>query len=129
MRSIQLIIKRGFDVVASLFLIFVSIVIPVLIVVPIAIKIDSKGPAVFTQERVGKDGQIFKIYKFRTMLIPEERVCKDGSMLEPAKSVTRVGRFLRKTSLDELAQLFNILNGTMSFIYNLIDKTDMEAVK
>jgi lipopolysaccharide/colanic/teichoic acid biosynthesis glycosyltransferase len=65
---------------------------------------------------VGKDGKIFKIYKFRTMRIPEDSLDKDGNMLEPKQRITKIGRILRKTSIDELAQLFNIINGTMSFV-------------
>ena len=116
MRKFQLFIKRAFDLIVSLTLLILLIVIPVLIVVPILIKLTSKGPAVFTQERVGKGGKVFKIYKFRTMLIPEESYDKDGNMLEPKQRITKVGAFLRKTSIDELMQLFNIINGTMSFV-------------
>ena len=72
MRKFQLFIKRAFDICASFLGILVLIAIPVLIIIPILIKLTSKGPAVFTQERVGKDGKVFKIYKFRTMRIPED---------------------------------------------------------
>lgn len=124
MRSFQLFIKRAFDIVASFLMILFLIAIPVLIVVPIVIKLTSKGPAVFVQERVGKDGKIFKIYKFRTMALPpEDAYLQDGvwyeangELLKSETRITKVGAFLRKTSLDELMQLFNILNGTMSFI-------------
>ncbi len=116
MRKFHLFIKRAFDICASCALILILTVIPVLIVVPIVIRLTSKGPAVFTQERAGKNGKVFKIYKFRTMLIPEESFDDYGNMLEPAKRITKVGAFLRKTSLDELMQLFNVLNGTMSIV-------------
>ena len=116
MKTIQFGIKRIFDVAASILLIGILIVIPVMIVVPVVIKLTSRGPAMFTQDRVGRNGKIFKIYKFRTMLIPEERIDKDGNVLEPNDSITPVGSFLRKTSLDELPQLFNILIGDMSFV-------------
>lgn len=116
MRKFQLFIKRAFDIVAALVLVLILIAIPVLIVVPIIIKLTSKGPAVFTQDRRGKDGKIFKIYKFRTMRIPEDSYDENGNMLEPKQRITKVGAFLRKTSIDELMQLFNIINGTMSFI-------------
>lgn len=116
MKKFQLFLKRVFDIVASLILVVLLICIPVLLIVPLVIRLTSKGPAVFTQERVGKDGKIFKIYKFRTMLRMEDRVNPDGTIREPNDSITKVGRFLRKTSLDELPQLFNILNGTMSFV-------------
>lgn len=116
MRKFQLFIKRAFDIIASLTLIILLIAIPVFIVVPILIRLTSKGPAVFTQERVGKGGKIFKIYKFRTMRIPEDSLDENGNMLPPKERITKVGKFLRKTSLDELMQLFNILGGSMSFV-------------
>ena len=116
MRLLQLGIKRAVDIVCAVLLILFLIAIPVLIVIPIAIRLDSKGPALFKQERMGKDGKVFKIYKFRTMLIPEESLDENGNMLESKQRITRVGGFLRKTSLDELMQLFNILNGTMSIV-------------
>lgn len=116
MKGFQLCIKRIFDVCVSLVLIVMLTIIPVLIVVPILIKLTSKGPAVFTQDRAGKDGKVFKIYKFRTMRTPEDSIDSDGNVLEPKKRITKVGRFLRKTSLDELMQLFNVLNGTMSIV-------------
>ena len=116
MRNFQLFIKRTFDIVAGCIIVLLLTVIPVLIVVPILIKATSKGPAVFTQDRVGKDGKVFKIYKFRTMLIPEESLDKDGNQLEPKQRITKVGRILRKTSIDELMQIFNVIGGTMSFV-------------
>ncbi len=116
MRKFNLFLKRAFDICASLLLVIILTVIPFLIVIPLMIRLTSKGPAIFTQDRVGKDGKIFKIYKFRTMLIPEESFAEDGRPLEPKERITKVGKFLRKTSLDELAQLFNILNGTMSIV-------------
>ena len=116
MRNLQLFIKRTVDIVCAVLLILFLIAIPVLIIIPIAICLDSKGPAVFTQDRMGKDGKVFKIYKFRTMLIPEESLDENGNMLESQQRITRVGAFLRKTSLDELMQVFNVLNGTMSIV-------------
>lgn len=116
MRTLQLFIKRAFDISVALVLIIALTVIPVLIVIPLLIKLTSKGPAVFTQDRVGKDGKVFKIYKFRTMLIPEESVNPDGTEMTPKERITKVGRFLRKTSLDELMQLFNVLFGHMSLV-------------
>ena len=116
MRKFQLGIKRTVDIICSVLLILFLIAIPVLIVIPIVIRLTSKGPAVFTQERMGKDGKVFKIYKFRTMLIPEESLDENGNMLEPQQRITKVGAFLRKTSLDELMQVFNVLEGTMSIV-------------
>ena len=116
MKKLQLSIKRIADILISAVMILILIAIPVFIVIPIAIRLDSKGPAVFTQDRAGKDGKVFKIYKFRTMLIPEESYDAEGNPLAPKQRITKVGRILRKTSLDELMQLFNVLNGTMSIV-------------
>ncbi len=80
----------------------------------IAIKIeDPKGPVLFKQRRPGKDAKIFTVYKFRTMRVETE---KDGRPLSDMERITKVGAFLRKTSIDELPQLFNIIRGEMSFI-------------
>ena len=114
MRAIDLFLKRTFDIVASLLAIVFFTVIPVFIVVPIVIRLTSKGPAMYNQIRIGKDQKPFKMYKFRTMI--QERYDENGNEIMSEKRITRVGRFLRKTSLDELPQLFNILNGTMSVI-------------
>ncbi len=116
MRNFQLAIKRLFDIVVSLGMIICLTIIPVLIIIPIAIKLDSRGPVIFKQIRIGKDGKEFEILKFRTMLMPEDRIDKDGNVLEPKQSITRVGNILRKTSLDELSQLFNVLRGDMSIV-------------
>lgn len=116
MRKFQLFIKRAFDLVAGCIALLCMIVVPVLIIIPILIRLTSKGPAVFTQERIGKAGKPFKIYKFRTMLIPEESYDAEGNLMTPKQRITKLGRILRKTSLDELMQIFNIINGTMSFV-------------
>jgi lipopolysaccharide/colanic/teichoic acid biosynthesis glycosyltransferase len=89
---------------------------PVFALIAIAIKVDSKGPVFFTQERLGRNGRIFRIYKFRSM--NQTNVVPVGSrkVFESDTRITTVGRFIRKTSLDELPQLFNILKGEMSFI-------------
>lgn len=116
MRKLQLFIKRTADILISAVMILVLIAIPVLIVIPIAIRLESKGSPVFTQDRAGKNGKVFKIYKFRTMLTPEEGIHPDGTPMTPKERITKVGRILRKTSLDELMQLFNVLGGTMSFV-------------
>lgn len=114
MRTLNLFLKRTFDIVVSLIAIVFLIFIPVLIVVPIVIKLTSKGPAVFTQTRIGKNGKPFVMYKFRTMFV--EQYDKDGNEIMSENRITKIGKILRKTSLDELPQLFNILNGTMSII-------------
>lgn len=116
MKKIQLFIKRLVDIIAGCVIVLGLTIIPVLIIVPILIKATSKGPAVFTQDRVGKDGKVFKIYKYRTMLIPEESIDENGNQLEPKQRITKIGRILRKTSVDELMQVFNVINGTMSIV-------------
>lgn len=105
-------IKRGFDFeFALLGLIIVS---PILLVVWVWLTIANKGAgAIFTQERPGKDEKIFKLYKFKSMT--DERD-SEGNLLPDAERLTKVGRFVRKTSLDELPQLWNVLKGDMSFI-------------
>ncbi len=114
MQTFNFALKRIFDIIVSLIFIVFFTVIPVFIVVPIVIRLTSKGPAVFVQIRAGKNGKLFKMYKFRTMII--ERYDKNGNEIMSEDRITKVGRFLRKTSLDELPQLFNILNGTMSIV-------------
>lgn len=105
--------KRVFDFTMSLIAIIVFA--PVILFVAFLVKATSKGPVLFKQRRIGKDNVEFNIYKFRTMRIgtPE----KATHLLEnPAEHITRVGKFLRKSSLDELPQIFNILSGDMSII-------------
>lgn len=122
--------KRFFDLISSLLAIVIFI-IP-MIFIALVIKADSKGPILFTQKRVGKDGKLFNIYKFRTMKIDTPNVSTED-LGNPAAYITEVGKFLRKTSLDELPQLFNILKGDMSIVgprpalynqYNLIAMRD-----
>ena len=114
MKNIHLALKRIGDVLVSLLIIIVLFVIPVFELVYLAIRLGSKGPAIFKQNRVGKDKKIFEMYKFRTMIV--EQYDKDGNEIMSEDRITSVGRILRKLSLDELPQLFNILNGTMSMI-------------
>ena len=105
-------LKRFFDIIFSLLILTVTS--PVLLLVAIAVKMDSKGPVVFKQVRLGRDGKTFTMYKFRTMVVDAE----SGGVYSDNKDprVTRVGGILRKTSLDELLQAVNILKGDMSFI-------------
>ena len=106
--------KRFFDIIISLIGIIVCS--PILLIIAIAIKLDSKGPVLFKQERVGKNGKVFKIYKFRSMCVGAEHT---GSGVYSGKGdsrVTKVGKVLRATSLDELPQFFNLLKGDMSLI-------------
>lgn len=114
MRTFHLFLKRAFDLAVSALAILFMTVIPVWIVVSLAIKLTSKGPVIYTQKRIGKDGKPFVIYKFRTMVT--EQYDSAGVEIMSENRITKVGRFLRKLSIDELPQLFNVLNGTMSLI-------------
>lgn len=89
---------------------------PILLLEALAIALDSKGPVLFPQERVGKGGRPFTMLKFRTMIPPEHSLDPEGKLKPDDERITRLGRFLRKTSLDELPQIFNILMGQMSFV-------------
>lgn len=89
---------------------------PLLIIISIIIKLDSSGPVLFQQRRIGKDNREFQIYKFRTMRTDAPKDAPTHLLGNPDAYITKVGRFLRKSSLDELPQLFNILRGEMSFI-------------
>lgn len=101
--------KRLFDIIVSLIGILMTS--PIMLIIAIAIKLDSKGPVIFKQERTGKYGKLFKVWKFRTMAANND--VRDFSK---GDQHTKVGTFLRKTSLDELPQLFTIFIGKMSFI-------------
>jgi len=113
-RRVQLFLKRLFDLlISALALILLS---PLMALIALAIKLDDRGPVLYVQDRVGKDGKIFRCYKFRTMIVGAEN---KGLGLEVAKDdprITRVGRFLRHWTLDEIPQLFNVLRGDMSII-------------
>ncbi len=106
--------KRIFDIFCSLLAIIV-LGIPMLIVA-IAIKIDSKGPVLFKQDRVGKNKKIFKIWKFRSMFTNTDPNAPTHELGNATSHITKVGKFIRKTSIDELPQLFNILSGKMSIV-------------
>ena len=106
-------LKRVFDVVvASIMLIFHAI--PML-VIAVCIKLDSRGPVFFRQERVTQYGRIFKIYKFRTMVVDAPKLGASVTVDNDSR-ITRVGRVLRKIRADEFPQLFNILNGDMTLV-------------
>ncbi|WP_462258660.1 sugar transferase [Vagococcus teuberi] len=107
-------LKRIIDFILSL--VGIIVLSPLLLILIIAIKVDSKGPVVFTQKRVGKNKKLFSIYKFRTMKIDTPKEMPTHLLKNPDEFITRVGKFLRKTSLDELPQLFNILKGDMAII-------------
>lgn len=106
---------------------------PIFIFVALAIKLDSKGPVLFKQKRVGKNKSHFMIYKFRSMYVDAPSDMPTHLLKDPNAMITKVGGFLRKTSLDELPQLFNILKGEMAIVgprpalwnqYDLIEERD-----
>lgn len=114
MYYISLALKRFFDIFLAILGMIFSL--PIWIIVGIAIKLDSKGPILFKQKRRTKHGKIFNIYKFRTMVTNAEKMGTGLFNYKDDPRVTKVGNFLRKTSLDEIPQLLNILFGQMSFI-------------
>lgn len=107
-------VKRALDLLLSLCACI--ILSPVFAVLCIAIKLDSRGPILFKQKRIGIHKTYFSIYKFRTMRIDTPKDMPTHMLKNPKQYITRVGHFLRKSSLDELPQLFNILKGDMSFV-------------
>ncbi|WP_311383629.1 sugar transferase [Enterococcus faecium] len=124
-------LKRGIDFLLSL--VGIIVLSPIFLILCVAIKIDSKGPVIFKQKRVGKNKSHFYIYKFRTMKVDTPQETPTHLLSNPDFFITRVGKFLRKTSLDELPQLFNILKGDMAVIgprpalwnqYDLIEERD-----
>jgi len=124
-------VKRGIDFLLSLA--GIIILSPIFLILCLAIKVDSKGPIIFKQKRVGRDKSHFNIYKFRTMKVDTPKEMPTHLLENPDFFITKVGKFLRKTSLDELPQLFNILKGDMAVIgprpalwnqYDLIEERD-----
>lgn len=123
-RNVYRFFKRAIDIIGSLIgLILAS---PILLIVGILIKLESKGPIVFSQTRVGLNGKEFKMYKLRSMVVNAEELKKkleeqnemSGPMfkIKDDPRITKVGKFIRKTSIDELAQLVNVLKGDMSLV-------------
>lgn len=107
-------LKRIIDFILSLA--GIIILSPVLIILAIIIKVTSPGPVLFKQERMGKDNVRFKIYKFRSMRTDTPKDVPTHMLENPDQYITKIGKFMRKTSLDELPQLFNILKGDMAVI-------------
>lgn len=118
-------IKRILDIIISAIAIIV--LLPIFLIITIAIKLETKGPAIFKHTRVGKDGKIIKIYKFRTMVnnaedmiknltLEQQKEFKEKFKIANDPRITKVGMFLRGTSLDELPQLLNIIKGDLSII-------------
>jgi len=112
-KKFSLAIKRIFDIIFSLLLLI--LLLPVLVLLAIAIKIDSKGPVFYRQERITKNGKSFRIFKFRTMVQNADKI---GSLVTVGNDsrITRIGKVIRKIRFDELPQLINILKGEMSFV-------------
>jgi len=126
--KIYYIFKRFFDIVLS----FIGLIIclPIFLIISILIKFDSKGPAIFKQPRVGKNGKTIYVYKFRSMVMNAEQVLEElmasdenirneyltNKKLDKDPRITKIGKFIRKTSIDELPQLLNVLKGDMSLI-------------
>ncbi|MBK5240628.1 MAG: sugar transferase [Clostridium sp.] len=119
------ILKRCFDVIASI--IAVIVISPLYLVIAVLVKLDSPGSIFFKHERLGRDGKIIKVYKFRTMVVnaqqilnnmPEEKKMEfeENFKFEDDPRITKVGKFLRQSSLDELPQLINIIKGEMSVV-------------
>ena len=107
-------LKRASDILMSL--VAIALLLLPMAFIAIAIKIDSRGPVFFKQKRVGKDKKTFYILKFRTMRTDAPKDAPTHTLEDPKKWITKLGSFLRKTSLDELPQLFNILVGQMSVV-------------
>lgn len=107
-------VKRGIDFILSL--VACILLLPIFLLISIAIKIESRGPILFGQRRVGKDKKIFMMYKFRTMRIDAPHDMPTHLLENPDQYITKVGGLLRKTSLDELPQILHIVTGKMALI-------------
>ena len=107
-------VKRSFDIAVSLLMLIV--LSPIMLIIAIAIKCDSKGSVIFKQKRMGRNGKTFYCYKFRSMRTDAPSDCATSRLENPEQYQTRLGRFLRKTSLDELPQLWCVFVGSMSII-------------
>lgn len=120
----QIVVKRFFDIFVSFFACLLSL--PIILIVAIPLKLESKGPLFFKQDRVGKNGRVFKMYKLRSMYNDAEKrkaeLMKSNQMqglmfkIDNDPRITKVGKFIRKTSIDELPQFFNVLKGDMSLV-------------
>jgi sugar transferase (PEP-CTERM system associated) len=107
-------IKRLFDIIFAVSGLVISL--PLMIILPVLIKLDSRGPVFFKQERIGEGEKVFMVYKFRTMVDGAEKSTGPVWSQTGDSRITKLGRFLRKSRLDEIPQLFNVINGEMSFI-------------
>lgn len=107
-------VKRGMDIVGSLACIIIFL--PLMLFTALLIKVTSRGPLIFAQERVGRHNRPFKMYKFRSMQVQEEKQEQKGWTVQNDPGITGIGKIIRKTSIDEFPQLFNVLKGDMSLI-------------
>ena len=130
-KRVYAVVKRIFDIISSLLALIV--LSPLFLITAIAIKIDSKGPVFFKQKRVGKNKKLFNILKFRSMRTDTDPNAPTHQLKAAESHITKVGKFIRKTSIDELPQLINILLGQMSVVgprpalfnqYDLIEERD-----
>ena len=112
-KKVSLLLKRIFDVIFAILILIISS--PFMLILAICIKIDSKGPIFYRQERITTNGKVFRIFKFRTMVQDADKI---GSLVtvKGDSRITRVGKFIRKIRLDEFPQLLNILTGDMTFV-------------
>lgn len=113
-KKLQKVIKRLFDIVLSLIVLIVFF--PVWIVVAILIKATSTGPIFFLQDRPGLHKKIFKVYKFRTMQLGSEKMIKGQEVMKEDDRITSIGKFLRRSKIDEIPQVLNVLKGEMSLV-------------
>lgn len=110
----QAILKRIFDL--AIAVVAVTLLWPFLLLISALIKLESEGPVFFVQDRIGKGGAVFRMYKFRTMLLNAEHTGTGLCSYPGDPRVTKIGRYLRAASLDELPQLYNVLTGSMSIV-------------
>lgn len=113
-KKLQLLLKRAFDILVSLVVLVPFL--PVWLLIALLIRLTSPGPVFFLQDRPGKDKKIFKVYKFRTMRPGSEKMVKGVEVMKDDDRVTSIGRFLRRSKLDEIPQCLNVLKGEMSLI-------------
>lgn len=113
-KKLQKSMKRLMDIILSLIVLIVFL--PIWVVVAILIKVTSQGPVFFLQDRPGQHKKIFKVYKFRTMKIGSEKMIKGQEVMKNDVRVTPIGKFLRRTKIDEIPQVLNVLKGEMSLV-------------
>ena len=113
-RRIALAFKRVFDIVVSLTAL--ALLSPLMALIALAIKLDDGGPVLYVDKRAGRDGKTFNLYKFRSMVVGADRIGLGRAVAKGDPRITRVGKFLRQFTLDELPQFFNVLKGDMSVV-------------